>query len=30
MIIGVVVGTYYSIYVASPIVVQLHDSTPTK
>ena len=30
MIIGVVVGTYSSIYVASPIVVQLHASTPTK
>jgi preprotein translocase SecF subunit len=31
MIIGVVVGTYSSIYVASPIVVQLHaTSTPKK
>ena len=30
MIIGVVVGTYSSIYVASPIVVQLHASTPKK
>ena len=30
MIIGVVVGTYSSIYIASPIVVQLHASTPTK
>jgi preprotein translocase SecF subunit len=30
MIIGVVVGTYSSIYIASPIVVQLHASTPKK
>jgi preprotein translocase subunit SecF len=25
MIIGVIVGTYSSIYVASPIVIYLHD-----
>ena len=30
MIIGVVAGTYSSIYIASPIVVQLHASTPKK
>ena len=30
MIIGVVVGTYSSIYIASPIVVQLHANAPTK
>ena len=30
MIIGVVVGTYSSIYIASPIVVQLHSSTSKK
>lgn len=30
MIIGVVVGTYSSIYVASPIVVQLHNSQDQK
>ena len=26
MIIGVIVGTYSSIYIASPIVIQLHDN----
>ena len=26
MIIGVVVGTYSSIYIASPIVIHLHDN----
>ena len=26
MIIGVIVGTYSSIYIASPIVVQLHEN----
>ncbi|HCI15847.1 MAG TPA: protein translocase subunit SecF, partial [Candidatus Marinimicrobia bacterium] len=26
MIIGVIVGTYSSIYVASPIVVHLHET----
>ena len=27
MIIGVIVGTYSSIYIASPIVVHLHETT---
>jgi len=26
MIIGVIVGTYSSIYIASPIVIQLHEN----
>lgn len=30
MIIGVIVGTYSSIYIASPIVVRLHRSDPGK
>ncbi|MDP6533258.1 MAG: protein translocase subunit SecF [Candidatus Marinimicrobia bacterium] len=30
MIVGVLVGTYSSIFVASPIVVRLHSSAPSK
>lgn len=30
MIVGVLVGTYSSIFVASPIVVRLHPAAPTK